>query len=691
MQSLCREIKDNIRKISVRLMQIREREDIKYRPYTVKNDIRYDFDGNGSGIVNLGELYPNAEPGDEVYVGTNLYSAVTADIVLHVKGNIAVYFNNETIYDFQAGNERDENGFAAIPLKVKKNDNYLLFKCRCLKDEPFEFRFMPDNGYYKWWLKDYLYHSRATSPLDCFYHEDGVAVSDIYGENDVFDGKFVYPKLPEVSNRIDFREIYGDAEKGRIIYALTYAVEDTELSLSTDEAACAFVNGKAVNIDKTLFLKKGDELLVKILYENGGELKFSSEDNIGIPFLHSHRGHGDKWIVVGGFGSKKAFGLKYGPEIKVDICHPYYNEDMKQLFWRLPGKDTYVRAYMDSVFFSQWFYANMVGQYGLLKAGNALAEEEYRKYFFDSMQNMAKYYQYCRYEAALFKKPNFLMGAMNFDVLDNIGVFGINMIEAYKLCPDGDIFALINILDEAAGNNVRRLEDGTYCRTNTMWADDTYMGMPFLARMGRLKGDTRYFDECMRQYRGYRKRLYMKEKQIYSHIFFLDVNKPNGIPWGRGNGWVLNSMTDVCEIMPGSYEGKQSLIDMIRELADGLAELQDSDGLWHQVLDCPDSYAETSATGMFLLGLCRGLNNGWLSREKFESVADRAYKGLTEKKIDEKGNIYGVCRGSGCSMDAEYYKNLLAIDNDDHGAGIILSALSEYLKYNEEVRKQSIC
>ena len=43
MQSLCREIKDNIRKISVRLMQIREREDIKYRPYTVKNDISYDI------------------------------------------------------------------------------------------------------------------------------------------------------------------------------------------------------------------------------------------------------------------------------------------------------------------------------------------------------------------------------------------------------------------------------------------------------------------------------------------------------------------------------------------------------------------------------------------------------------------------------------------------------------------------
>ena len=46
-------------------------------------------------------------------------------------------------------------------------------------------------------------------------------------------------------------------------------------------------------------------------------------------------------------------------------------------------------------------------------------------------------------------------------------------------------------------------------------------------------------------------------------------------------------------------------------------------------------------------------------------------------KIDSSGNIYDVCRGSSCSMEAKYYIELGTVDNDDHGTGIILSALYE--------------
>ena len=51
-----------------------------------------------------------------------------------------------------------------------------------------------------------------------------------------------------------------------------------------------------------------------------------------------------------------------------------------------------------------------------------------------------------------------------------------------------------------------------------------------------------------------------------------------------------------------------------------------------------------------------------------------------DNKFDKKGNIYDVCRGSGNSMDENYYMNLAVIDNDDHGTGIILMALSEMSK-----------
>ena len=39
---------------------------------------------------------------------------------------------------------------------------------------------------------------------------------------------------------------------------------------------------------------------------------------------------------------------------------------------------------------------------------------------------------------------------------------------------------------------------------------------------------------------------------------------------------------------------------------------QNKDGLWHQVLDRPKSYTETSCSGMFTYSLLAGSNKGWL-------------------------------------------------------------------------------
>ena len=38
---------------------------------------------------------------------------------------------------------------------------------------------------------------------------------------------------------------------------------------------------------------------------------------------------------------------------------------------------------------------------------------------------------------------------------------------------------------------------------------------------------------------------------------------------------------------------------------------QDAQGMWHQLLDKPDSYPETSCTAMFVIAIARGVNRGW--------------------------------------------------------------------------------
>ena len=45
-----------------------------------------------------------------------------------------------------------------------------------------------------------------------------------------------------------------------------------------------------------------------------------------------------------------------------------------------------------------------------------------------------------------------------------------------------------------------------------------------------------------------------------------------------------------------------------------------------------------------------------------------------EKAIDRKGNLYGVCQGSGWSYEREYYRALEWNFNDTHGIGIVMLA-----------------
>ena len=93
----------------------------------------------------------------------------------------------------------------------------------------------------------------------------------------------------------------------------------------------------------------------------------------------------------------------------------------------------------------------------------------------------------------------------------------------------------------------------------------------------------------------------------------------------------------------------------------------------HQILDDVTSYQETSCTGMFVIGLSYGIFCGNLEAG-YLGAAQNAMRALEEKCVDRDGTIRGVCRGSWCSMEREYYKELGTVDDDNHGTGIFLWA-----------------
>ena len=61
------------------------------------------------------------------------------------------------------------------------------------------------------------------------------------------------------------------------------------------------------------------------------------------------------------------------------------------------------------------------------------------------------------------------------------------------------------------------------------------------------------------------------------------------------------------------------MLAILRAQVRSLAKLQSGSGLWHQMLDKPDSYLETSASAIFVYSIARAINRGWISPVSYGS------------------------------------------------------------------------
>lgn len=674
------DVKEASRIIVDSMLAVRPPIEIEYRPYTYQEAISY----TGMMIVDVKKIYPEAKKGNKVYIGMNLVSSDDYSAAITVSNHTKVFVDGTELK-----NKHDWEGGRHISyyFDVKEGENAVVFLCECVNDDEFKVEFAPTTAHYPFmWAKDYLLHLGVFLPIPEFSAEEGVGVSALLANDEelpVDKIEYVWPSIVRSDKILDFDQIF-QGETGHIVYALTYSKEDTVLSLGCDSDVKVFVNKTERILSDTIQLKKGDELLLKIIRQNGcfGKIEYGNAE-IGIPFLHSNRNGSDKWLTLGAFGNEKSTDMKYGPELNIQFDTPYRNAEWKEIYWKLSHKDDTIRPYLDSFFYGQWFYPIMIGHYGILQTAFMLDDSRYYEYFIESIRTMAKYFNYINYEPKKMFSPTFMGRAASLICLDNIGTMGMNMCELYRLTGDDKALYCIRVFADKIKENILTFDDGTYRRSDTMWADDMFMSCPFLVRAGLILDDKSYFEECIRQVEGFCKKLYMPDKKLFSHIFFVEENCPNKIAWGRGNGWIFASLADMIEHMPKDTVGYDKLVDIFKNFAEGLLQYQAESGLWHQVLDHKDSYEETSGTALFLWGISKGIKCGILSAGKYVECVKAAYKGILRDKIDEEGNVYGVCRGSGRSMDVEYYKQLAELKNDDHGTGLILTAFSAYQEIEE--------
>ena len=144
------------------------------------------------------------------------------------------------------------------------------------------------------------------------------------------------------------------------------------------------------------------------------------------------------------------------------------------------------------------------------------------------------------------------------------------------------------------------------------------------------------------------------------------------------------AQADLLEVLPKEYPGREDVINIFKKQAEGIARWQSENGLWHQLLDKNDSYLETSASAMFVFGLARGVNRGWIDQD-FSYVADIGWDGVLEN-IDEEGHVKNICVGTGIMPALSFYYKRPVESNIPMGEGPVLRAGVEILqmeKYHE--------
>jgi rhamnogalacturonyl hydrolase YesR len=381
---------------------------------------------------------------------------------------------------------------------------------------------------------------------------------------------------------------------------------------------------------------------------------------------------------------------KIADRILQSTTYTFQNKKTGEIYTSLKNVPLTQDMTVQSVY-NQWHYTNGVTNIAMMELAQKSGKKEYEEFVLKNMnfvfnEGNLDYFRQL-YDQA--KEKSGWMGVRNVSWhmifrgkrLDDNGPMGASLIEIQKKYPSDTFLAYINETADHLNYAEPRLKDGTIARiwphVNTIWADDAFMAVSFLARMGNFTGDNKYFTDAAKQILNYTKYLWRPEMQLYYHCYHTD-NKEHGVAhWSRANGWVFMATADLLTYMPKNHPLRQKVIQNFKMQATGIARYQGANGLWHQVLDKVDSYEEITGTAMFTFGIARGVKNGWLHPD-FIYVAEQGLRGMM-KKITPEGDVTSICVGTGIMPSLQYYYNRPTQENDPMGEGPVLRALVEMI------------
>jgi unsaturated rhamnogalacturonyl hydrolase len=257
-------------------------------------------------------------------------------------------------------------------------------------------------------------------------------------------------------------------------------------------------------------------------------------------------------------------------------------------------------------------------------------------------------------------------------------VFGVVPLEIYLLTKDTKYLDLgLSLADKQWENPTA---DGI-TREARYWVDDMYMISAVQVQAFRATGDRVYLDRA-----ALATAAYLDKLQQTNGLFFHAADSP--LFWSRGNGWYAAGMAELLSELPADHPKRARIMEGYRRMMEALLKYQSEEGLWRQLIDRPESWLESSGTGMFAFAMVTGVKRGWLDAKTYGPAARKAWLGLVQC-LDPDANVKDVCIGtdkafnrvgSDPAAQLKYYLERERKSGDLHGQAPILWTASALLR-----------
>jgi rhamnogalacturonyl hydrolase YesR len=325
---------------------------------------------------------------------------------------------------------------------------------------------------------------------------------------------------------------------------------------------------------------------------------------------------------------------------------------------------------------NRWDYTNGVVLTAFSAVTDITGDESFFAYnnrFYDYVFTWMPYFRAMQEQTG---RRNDYSRMVHMHALDHCGSITAALVRTHLKTPDPRYREWIDVVEDYISNRQFRLPDGTLARERpqpvAVWTDDMYMSVPFLVQMGRLTGERRYWEDAVRQVVQMSERLFEEERGLYVHGWSENTAPFNPrFHWGRANGWASLAMVEVLDALPSDFPGYDRVLHLFLTHLRSVAELQDGSGLWHNLLDKPQTYLETSASAMFTYAVAKGINEGWISHV-YGPVAVIGWNAVAERVLPD-GRVDGICEGTTYANDAAYYFNRGSSANTTFFGPVILA------------------